>query len=197
MSSDIVQIAPIIGLAFGFLLFLAIVQAFQKDPPFQPTMARKPWVEPQPQNPQPLKPPDVDPLRFVKKWVKEQEEKQKLEQLKADGMSVQALNRLRDSCLSLFDKKPLKTIPPVFIKPDDHFSPNAGAHYEPSKNVICFKESSVNRGTPGYLADTMKHELLHAWIDQHDFKGYRAHDDLFKAAADLLGIEWREDYRES
>ncbi len=119
--------------------------------------------------------------------------------------SVDDLTKLRDSCVALFSRKPLKSIPPVYIHGDTHFTqiipdihfaarlPNA--HYEVSGNIICFREGYLHTATPAQLINTMKHELLHAWIHQHDFDGDRAHDDIFKAASELLGITWWEGYR--
>jgi hypothetical protein len=105
------------------------------------------------------------------------------------------LIKLRDSCLTLFDKQSLKVIPDVAIEPDTHFRVPALAHYHTGRNLICYKASYLESGDYTSFIDTMKHELLHAWIDQHNFSGDRGHDDVFQAAAHLLGIQWREDYR--
>lgn len=121
--------------------------------------------------------------------------------------SADDLTKLRDSCVALFSRKPLKIIPPISIHSDDHFTvigiipdpnfapPLPNAHYEPSRNIVCFREGYLKTATAGQLVNTMKHELLHAWIHQHDFSGDRAHDDIFKAACELLGIQWWEGYR--
>lgn len=182
----------------------------------QPAPVRKSVTPPTP-FPQPISGyrslrdfPEPDPLRFVKKWATQQEEKKKepprLVVIKKEVLPdpldpLEALTKLRDSCLSLFHKKPLKTIPPIFIEPDEHFKnsklPYVYAHYHTSKDVICFNEKYIKENpTPQSLLDTMKHELLHAWIHQHNFNGDRAHDDLFKATAELLGINWWEGLRE-
>jgi hypothetical protein len=192
--SDIVQYLTVLAVVFGGAAFLSILVGFwvnrKPDPPYVHQMTGRPWEETalykslqssfQPAQPPP--PPDP-PINVYEP---------------TPDTSVYELTKLRDSCLSLFDKKPLKSTPSVFIEEDDHFdSTTTRAHYHTAENQICFRKGYLDKGTPQQWVNTMKHELLHAWIHQHDFRGDRAHDDLFKAAAELLGIEWWEGYRES
>lgn len=215
MSSDIVQLAAFSAAIFGAFFgtigvcdFIAhTVKKPRRTPPPTPVAPKSVMRQPAPPpiRPQP-RPAEPDPLRLVKKWAKKQEEKEKepprlavvKKEIPPDPPDpIEALTKLRNSCLSLFQKKPLKNIPPIFIEDDDHFSkPIILAHYHTSKDAVCFRKGYLETATAQSLADTMKHELLHAWIQQHDFKGDRAHDDLFKATAHLLGINWWEGLRE-
>lgn len=119
---------------------------------------------------------------------------------------LERLTRLRDSCLHNFHKKPLKAVPSIAIKSIEHFSkPLTLARYEPPQNVVCFKDEYVKEASYDELADTMIHELLHAWLNQHGPQGENKtwadqqdnpHDQYFEMMAQQLGIEFNPAWRE-
>ena len=102
---------------------------------------------------------------------------------------LEQLTRLRDSCLSLLDKTPLKDIPLIVTRPKSYFLELAHAQYESIGNLICFNESYLETATPEQLVNTMKHELAHAWLHQHGYDQENWHGPHFQIVAKLLGIE--------
>jgi hypothetical protein len=110
---------------------------------------------------------------------------------------LSSLLKLRDSCLALFSKQPIRTLPDVKIFPDDHFAADVIAHYDPNEVWICFNQSFLDQN-PSYdrLADTMTHELLHCWIHENyiDMDG-DPHGPPFEACAKMLGIPFNPSWR--
>ena len=100
---------------------------------------------------------------------------------------LDSLIRLRDSCLTIFAKLPIPNIPELAIEPESHFSePSFAAHYHPDRILICFKDSYLQQADYLSLVNTMKHELLHAWVHQHNF-----HGDRYLLNIGVLG-NWRK-----
>ena len=101
--------------------------------------------------------------------------------------SVEDLERLMETCLHEFRRKPIKQKPTVhIIKPTEegeHFGEKHIAHYEPSTNNICFRTTYLKRGSLEDITDTMFHELVHAFLHQSGtlFHGEDPHGDKFQA----------------
>ncbi len=92
--------------------------------------------------------------------------------------------------LPLFQPRyaPLLTVPTLDIFPAFLFHGEI-AHYRPSSNQICFNENYLNR-VASEIENTMKHELLHAWLHQNGFGNeVDCHGPHFRAMAKYLGIK--------
>ena len=107
------------------------------------------------------------------------------------------------SCLSVFNKTPIKNLPTLFIESPEHFRKPAIAHFELNNNRICFNEAHLLASFES-KTDTMIHELLHCWLHQNgpqdsnktwDQLQSNLHDDYFELMAQHLGIKFNPEWR--
>src|ERR1022692_994397 len=102
------------------------------------------------------------------------------------------LDVLAQACAKRFSIG-FKKFPRVFMLPDNQFEETTLAFYRPKANEIYFKASYVLTATPGHLADTMLHELAHAWQRQYGGnKSQQTHDELFQQIYDNVKVTGNE-----
>jgi hypothetical protein len=106
---------------------------------------------------------------------------------KTGTVDLQYLHLVLKAILPLFKPAPapLRVIPTLHILPPSMFK-NAIAYYKPE--TICFNDQYLNR-TPEQIENTMKHELLHAWLHQYGFRTGDSHGIHFRVMATYLGVK--------
>jgi hypothetical protein len=83
-----------------------------------------------------------------------------------------------DSYLRLFDHMPSV---PIRVVDEPIARENRLAYFDPLRKVIFVKQEFVNQRQG--IADTLKHEMVHAWMDWKgiDYRASRSHGTIFQA----------------
>jgi predicted SprT family Zn-dependent metalloprotease len=103
----------------------------------------------------------------------------------------QELAKIYREAVKLFDP-PLLANPKLAICGGGHLDPCTTAHYHASLNQICLNRYWVERGCVygiNGFRNTIRHELIHAWIYQHGIKDDRSHGREWTKKAIELGVD--------
>jgi hypothetical protein len=124
-----------------------------------------------------------------------------------------SLDKLRDRYLPIFDPAYLEQLipksllvrlgllremapPAFFLRNDKHFDEDPGepstsfAHCHDDGITICYRRSNIKEASMWSIENSVRHELLHAFMFQHAIENEVSHGPIYRELAKYVGVRW-------